>query len=223
VIDSTIFTTFQIAFDKFPNEIIDKLGDAIIRAAGIPIFAAQSIYLSAAGSLLKLASNLGHIFLDGKNVYSFSHEVELTHPGVPPASAGWRVLTQETETDDFLQNLQVGTDGRLMEEEGSPYRGQYPYIVISLDGRKNDSYKEFTRTAISAVLLDKFFGVQEGQTVAMDKVLEGLKLYSDYHFRNEAEIVQKELNEMTPTDPEYTAKQTRLKALKDNILDPIMK
>jgi len=36
-------------------------------------------------------------------------------------------------------------------------------MVISLDGRKNVAYEAFTPTAASAILLDRFFGLNDGQ------------------------------------------------------------
>jgi len=223
MIEPTMFATFELAFDSFPDEIIDKIGDAIAKTAGIPLFAAQSIYFIAAGSLLKLASKAGHLLFDGKDVYKFSKEIAFAHPGSVPVRAGWMMLTQETIEDDFLNDLQFGRGGQLLKSDGKPYDGEFPYVVISLDGREVEAYKQFTPTAASAVLLDKFFGVQDGQIGAIDSVLDGLKLYSDYQFRLRAEKAQKELKDMKPDDPKYDKKQKELEALKANILTDAMK
>lgn len=114
--------------------------------------------------------------------------------------------------------LTVGKEGQLLGEDGNPYNGHYPYVVISLDGRSEDAYKDFTPTAASAALLDRFFAIKDGQTQPMDEVLEGLKLYSDYRFRMQAERLQKELGKLKPDDPKYAKKKQELDAIKNNIM-----
>jgi hypothetical protein len=223
MLEPTMFATFELAFDSFPDEIINSIGDAVTKAAGIPIFAAQSLYLIAGGSLLKLISKFGHMLFDGKDVFKFSNDITFARPGSIPVRSGWMLLTQETTEDYDLKNLQFGPDGQLIKSDGRPYDGEFPYIVISLDGREVDAYKQFTPTAASAVLLDKFFGVQEGQTAAVDAAIEGLKLYSDYQFRQRAEKVQKDLGKIKLDDPKYAEKQKELEALKANIINDVFK
>jgi len=223
VMDSVTFATFEVVFDNFPDDILTKLAKAIDQAAKVPVFAAQSTYLLAAGSLLNLVAKAGHSIFDGKVAFKATEKITFAHPGSEPTIAGWRILTQDTLDNDFLRHLRVGKEGRLLGADGKPYAGDFPYIVISLDGREVEAYKEFTPTAASAALLDKFFGIGEGETTMIDNALEGLKLYSDYRFRIRAEKVQKALAKIKPGDPKYDKKKKELEALKANILHEELK
>jgi hypothetical protein len=173
--------------------------------------------------LLNLAATVGHSIFDGKVVLRFTDIITFARPGSKPTCAGWRILTQQTSADDFLLNLKVGEEGQLLDADGKPYDGDFPYIVISLDGQEVKEYEQFTPTAASAALLDKFLGIKEGKTTMMENALEGLKLYSDYRFRKQAEDVQKELQKIKPSDPAYDKKNKELEALKANILHEELK
>lgn len=218
VAEPATFATFEIVFDEFPDETIKKLGEAVGTAASIPLFAAQNVYLLAASFLLKLVGDAGHSIFDGEVAFSATEQISFTRPGSEPTPAGWRILTQEKLDDDFLQDLTIGKEGQLFEANGSPYKGEHPYVVISLDGRNEDAYKEFIPTAASAALLDKFFAIKDGLMQPIDAVLEGLKLYSDLQFRLKAEKVQKDLSELDKDDPKYSKKKQELEALKENII-----
>lgn len=223
IVDSATRATFEVIFDSFPDDKIRGLGEAIDSAARIPVFAPQSGYLLFAGSLLNLTATVGHSIFDGKVVLSFTDTITFARPGSKPTRAGWRILTQATSADDFLLKLKVGDEGQLFYENGKPYDGDFPYIVISLDGGEVKGYEQFTPTAASAALLDKFLGIKEGKATMMDNALEGLKLYSDYRFRKQAEDAQKELQKIKPSDPAYNKKNKELEALKANILHEELK
>jgi hypothetical protein len=218
VAEPATFATFEIIFDNFPDETIKKLGEAVGTAASIPVFAAQNVYLLAASFLLKLVAAAGHSIFDGDVAFSATEQIAFTRPGSDPTPAGWRIMTQEKLDDDFLQKLTVGKEGQLLGSDGKPYNGDHPYVVISLDGRGEDAYKDFTPTAASAALLDRFFAIQDGQMQPVDAVLEGLKLYSDLRFRLQAEKLQKELSKLKPDDPKYAKKKQEFDAVKENIL-----
>jgi hypothetical protein len=222
VAETASLATFEVIFDDFPDEIVNKVGDAVATAGSIPIFAAYSVYLLAAGFLLKLVAKAGHSIFDGNVAFRSTETIRFNRPGSLPTPAGWRVLTQETVDDDELHKLTVGPEGQLMTGD-KPYAGDLSYVVISLDGSDVDAYKQFTPTAASAALLDKFFRIKDGQMHPVDAVVEGLKLYSDFQFRLKVEKLNKELSEMKSSDPAYEKKKQELEAMKANILHDELK
>ena len=202
--------TFEMVFDEFPDDTLSKLGDAVVAASGVPLFAAQSIYLLAAGSLLKLFARAGHTVFDGDVAFRSSETITFLRPGSPRTKAGFMVLTQETLSDDFLRTLTIGPEGQLLDAQNQPYSGEWPYIVISLDGAEVAGYSEFTPTAATAALLDKFFALKEGLTHPVDEVVEGLKLYSDFRFRTQAEERIKDIGKLDEQDKDYQDKKVKL-------------
>jgi hypothetical protein len=225
VAEPATFATFEIVFDNFPNETLEKLGGAISQAGAIPVFAAQNIYFLAASFILKLIASGGHSLFDGDIPFSATETIAFARPGQAPTPAGWRILARKQDSE-IIKKLAVGKDGQLFQNDIA-YAGDLPYMVISLDGTEVDKYKQFTPTAASAALLDKFYGVKDKEQQVLGTIVDALKLYSDFRFRNEADRIAEAIKELKPTDPDFAKKKAKLEAefeaAKKNILQKELK
>jgi hypothetical protein len=222
--DATV-ATIEITFDNFPDEILKKLAGTITAAGAIPVFAPQKIYFLAGSFLVKLLADVGHTVFDGDVVFRATELINFARPGQDATPAGWRVLCRNEDKAE-ISKLTVGPKGQLFDG-ANPYEGDAPYVVLSLDGRAVPKYEQFTATAVSAVLLDKFFGVKDSQEQSLETALEALKVYSDFRFRVQADRTAKELSSLAPQDPDYAVRkktlEDELKAAKKNILHDELK
>jgi hypothetical protein len=213
VVEPATFATFEIVFDNFPDEIFTKLGGAIADAGAVPVFAPQKLYFLAASFILKLVASGGHSLFDGDIAFAATETIAFARPGQEPTPSGWRILCRKGDVE-AIKKLTIGKNGQLFENERA-YHGDAPYIVISLDGTQVDKYRQFTPTAASAALLDKFYGVKDRQEQALGTVIEALKVYSDFRFRTEADRIAKAISALDPNDVEYAKKKAKLEAEKD--------
>ena len=117
----------------------------------------------------------------------------------------------------------MAAGGQLVDGGGAGYSGDWPYVVISLDGSEVEEYKDFEPTQASAAVLQNFFNIRDEQDAPLDTILEGLKLYSDFKFRLEADKVQAQLKGLDPDSEEAKKLGEKLEALKKNILQDKLK
>lgn len=225
LLEKSLTMDLKMVFDTFDQEIFNQVGDAFNAAAGIPIFLAQSFYLIAAGMITKMIGKAGEAIFDGKPVLDSSDAVDIYLPGKPPLPAGFLLITSDNVDavdKDFRKKYQVNASGKVVDSIGNEYKGEIPYIVASADGAEQEELKDFTPTAVSAAMLNRFFGVKDGQSVAIDIVIDALKLYNDVSFRKQLERVDEQLAGMADGPAKEELKKKRA-ALLANITEDLLK
>jgi len=214
--------TLEFGFDDFDPSFIEGVGSLLKGAAGIPAFVAASPYLIGAGSILKLAAGIAARFLEKGPVFKDTDPIDFVTPGSTLPDAGFRVMTETGFPHTVLATHAPDSGGILVDSQGQPYRGDWPYVTISLDGAEVKEYAAFEPTQASAAILQDFFNIRDEQDAPLGAMLEGLKLYNDLKFRLEADEVKKQLSALPPDSPEATRLQERYDALKKNILEPAL-
>ncbi len=215
--------TLEIGFDEFPEQIFVVVQNALTQAAGIPLFVSASTYLLAAGAITKLFGDIGSRVFDAAPVFKGTERLTFVRPGDVPPQADFRVLTNDDVGEDVFKDYKVGETGQLVDSGGNQYNGDTPYIVISLDGRKNDEYSAFSSTAASAALLDRFYSIKEGQEQGIGLLMDAVKLYNDWKFRKKADKLAYELKELDRQSEDYKKKKAEYDAAAANILEDILK
>jgi len=217
---STILT-LEIVFDEFPDQLFGKVSSAFQAVSGLPIFLPASGYLMAASSVIKLAGNLGQALFDGKPVFAATETLDFDIPGATSPEAEFRVICNP-DFDPTPLKFEP-KKGLVDKSTGAPYKGDEPYIVLSLDGKQREEFAAFAPTAASAVLLEKFFNVKDGSEAALDTLVESMKLLSDSKYRFQADSVKRKLDAATAGSDEAKALKERYDALLANILNDTMK
>ena len=122
-------------------------------------------------------------------------------------------------SDQILANYKVTPKGMLarMDDENKLYDGEYPYVIISLDGREVDEYKMFSPTAATAAQLDKFYNINDGSSQPLGTIVDALKLYNDMKFREKASNVAEKLKGMVKGSGEYNNMLVQFQAYVSNI------
>jgi hypothetical protein len=211
--------TVELSFDDYPDELVSRIGNAIVTAGGIPLFGPYGAVLIGVGLAMKLVSTVVNALTDAKPEFSISERLEFELPDGDPLTPGYRVLCEPTfDPTSFSFKLGVG----LTDAQGIPYDGDEPYVVLLLDGRKQDAFREFTPTAATAALLDRFLQQKDGSEVVITSIVDAVKLYSDFRFRREAD----RLNTQLPSDTssaEYQALKKKIDALLANVGEPLLK
>lgn len=211
--------TFEMSFDDFPDELVSRIGSAMASSGGIPLFGPYGAVMIAVGLAIKLVSKAVNSLADARPEFAVSERLEFELPDGGPVSAGYRVLCEPTfDPTPFSFKLGVG----LVDAQERQYTGDEPYVVLLLDGKKQDAFKNFAPTAATAALLERFLQQKEGSEVIIDAVVDAFRLYNDLRFRKEADKLATQL----PTDAnsdEYKAVKKKMDALLANIGEQLLK
>lgn len=216
---SSSVVTVEVIFSGFPKETFEAVGTAFTAAAGIPVFAPASGYLVAAGMVTKLLGKIGKSLFDGTPALSQTEEITFTTPGTETAMARFALLIPDGVPSSVLQNYKINSNGALalVSNENQLYAGDYPYAVISLDGRENDEFKKFAPAAATAALLDKFYNINDGNSQPLGPLIDALQLYNDMKFRDKATAAAEKLKAMDKNSAQYKTLFTQYNAYLTNI------
>lgn len=222
--DASNVLTLEVTFDTFPAEVIGSIANMFSKAAGIPIFALQSSYLLAAGTLINIVNRFARGLFERTPIFSTSEELSFDRPGSIIPQADFRLITDRPWDNHTRTQYRLNEDGQLIHiQQGNVYSGSLPYIVISLDGRARKEYEQFTPTAASAALLGRFYNVTEGQDQPLEPLLDALRLYNDWQFRLKADTLSKQITKLDSNSDEYRESKNKYDGLVANILNEALK
>jgi hypothetical protein len=220
--DNTVLTV-EFIFDSFPDDLVAGIGDAFIAAAGIPIFADKSVPLLAAGTVIKLAARLTEKLVDGQPAFSVTEPLSFLRPGDNRPQQGFHLMTED-DFDLIGEGCEFNPDtGEVIYKNGGKsYDGPHPYVIFSLDGTQVEKYSQFQATAASAALLKRFYHLGDGQQQPIDTLLEAVKLYNDWQYRNKADKANKELKSLKEGTEAYKKKKAEYDAYLANIMNDLL-
>jgi hypothetical protein len=182
---SILFSVELSADRELSKEIGDALGKAVTAAGALPVFAPAAPYLVAAGTAIPIALKAVSMLARPQTFFGEHVELNFDRPGVELAQPGALVLYGGNDAD--LGKFKLGKDFVLREAgDGPAYNGPAPYVVISLDGHERDELDEWSATAASAVLLERFFAPDELISQALEVVTESMALFNDMTYREKA-------------------------------------
>lgn len=226
LLERSLTLDLTMVFDTFPNDTFEAVSKAFTAAAGLPLFLSKSVYLLGAGALVKLLGTAGEALFDGSPSFDQSIALDIELPGSFPLSSGFLIVTDtdlDREEPLFRKEFCINAFGQVVSVKGgTPYRGDLPYFVVLVDGTKLDELQNFSPTAASAALLDRFFGAKSGQEVLADSLIDALRLYNDVKYRRQVESIDEKLKNMKEGPDKEALKKTR-EALLANILQDFLK
>lgn len=223
---SSSVVTVEVMFDRFPDETFAAISQAFSNAAGIPVFAPASACLTVAGVVTKLLGNVGKSLSNGSPALKCTEEITFVTPGSQTAQAGFCLLMSDAVRESVLHEYKVDAQGALvLSDDGRTlYDGPECYVVISLDGRTNDDFKDFAPTAASAAMLDRFYSLSDGASQPLGQLQEALKLYNDMTFRGKAaNLAARLLKFADKTSPGYEELKAQYDAYVGNIGNDALK
>ncbi|MDD4255902.1 MAG: hypothetical protein PHP59_11075 [Methanofollis sp.] len=225
LIERSLTLDLTIVFDDFPKAVFEKFGGLMSRAAAIPVFLPYSTYLFSAGVVTNLIGSAGEMAFDRSPEFSTSEPLDIRLPGSVPVPPGFALISDDNVDrydETFLTEYHVDGRGRVVDMAGTPYAGNVPYIVVSLDGTPHDELSAFAPAAASAAVLSRFFGVADKQTESFEILTEGVKLYNDYAYRKQVDALDATIASL-PAGEEKEALVKKREALAKNILTDLLK
>jgi hypothetical protein len=210
-----ITISLTLIFEKFDQELFNYASKLFGNLAGVPIFMPATGYLLGASTVLKLAGNVGSEILNGTPVLNENLQLDFSFGGGGIPKSGFWILSSEAL--DVTRYHFDPDKGLIDASNSSPYDGPDPVIVVTIDGKAINGVSSFTPLLASASLLGRFFNQKDGSEVAMDTVLESVKLYNDLAYRKKAEETKNRLAQTAPGSPDRKKLEDQLKAFNQNI------
>ncbi len=222
--DLSMTVDLSMVFNEFPKEFFDTVSIALKSAAGVPVFLTQSLYLLAASEVTRIAGAVGKMLFDGKPAFEASEAINLALPGAVAAIAGFMLVTPGNvdALDSSLRRDYQIEDGKLVNRDGQPYRGDVPYVILAVDGTARPDLANFAASAVTAAALTQFYGLKDGGKAALGPLMDALKLYNDMSFRTEVDKIDSRLAKTKDEKGKAELKERR-DALLKNITNDLLK
>lgn len=210
----------EIKADKFKKDIITDVSNGFSQAAGLPIFAPYAPFMLVGQQLLKTAGNVIEKAIDRTPLLRYSFKILYDVGGTTDTTEGLKIGTDDKYQGEFKgYEITPNPDSPgnfYLTKNGQQYDGDAPYIIISLDGRSEERYKDFKATIASAALLKKFYDT-EGSTPIGD-IQNMLQVYNDFNYVKKYRKIAAKIEQ--ETEP---SKKSELSALMEayrlNIMD----
>ncbi|MEZ6235622.1 MAG: hypothetical protein R3B68_15660, partial [Phycisphaerales bacterium] len=87
-----VVVTIELVWNRFNNELVQRVAGFLGGAAGIPLFAPAGSYLLAGSVLLKSIGNLLERLIDGRALFADTLTLSLGRPGLEDTPASYHVL-----------------------------------------------------------------------------------------------------------------------------------
>jgi len=217
VLTDSFHFTVEIAFDRFPDQLMNTISKGLGSLAGIPLMIPAQGYLLAASSLVKIGSDWADALVDGRAVFSITDSIDFNIPGVAPSAADFRVLANFDAS-----GLRYVPGKGLVGADDKPYAGEEPYVVISLDGAARKNLEGFAPSIATAAVLKQFFSMRDGAEASIDAMISAFRLANDLKYRQEAKSLQAAI--AVESDQKKKGELTaRLEAVNKNILTTELK
>jgi hypothetical protein len=216
--DSTSVTVEMIA-DSFPDEAFEQLSGLLGRAAGLPVFASASLYLTAGSLLTRAIGALGEKLIDGRPFFADTLEILFSTPGVEAAQPHKALLVNRGTEQEFRGKYEFAPRSYelVSKNDGTPYQGPAPYVAVAIDGQKRPSYEKFAPALATAALLDRFHHLSGSDGQLAETLYGALELYSDMAFAKKAEQARTELGNTAEGTEEHARAEKLLAACLENI------
>jgi hypothetical protein len=199
VTDASLTLSLELAFDSFPDELLEKVGGGLQSLAGLPIFLPYAGYLMIGSQLARLAGDFGRAFLEGQAEFTRTETLDFDLPGFDRPEAAFRILAAPSFDVSGLQFSP--RKGLVLRSDPSRlYDGEEPYLVISLDGRADDRLADFEPTLASAEMLKRVFGSANKAESAIDLLVDAARLANDARMRREADRIDREIGALQKAD-----------------------
>lgn len=208
----------SISFDikKFDDKLFEQLSTVLKSAGSLPVFAPASAFLFSASSVINFGKELGKIFAEDKGYMNGILNIEFGGP-FGAFQPNWYCICNTNDEDEF-KGLNLFKNDKnhvyLGKSEEEKYDGDAPYVIVVIDGRKNDSLNGFQPLIASAEILEDFYGDAPGANVTQ-VITDAMSLYNDLVHNKAAAKVREEIAQINPEKEENKKRIEELQKLLD--------
>jgi hypothetical protein len=227
---SSTLCSFELVVDSLQKSTINSVSKMFAFAAGLPIFVPANLYLLAGAVLVKLAGELANSF-ESRPFLSDTIDLRFLTAGVPNFKAGHYIVYNREHRDEFNNfRIMVQNDGFERQEvrlchrqSGKEYKGDAPYMVVVIDGKRRPDLEGYAPKLATAALLEQFYGNKNRAGQFINTLESALELYSDFTYRQKAEDILRKIQTLPVGSTEFLLAKLLFEAYVSNIRNDIFK
>ncbi len=182
--------TIKFAFDEFPGDEFERVAEVLSGAAGLPLFSPAAVHLHGVSVIARLIGRVGESLFDRHASFRATEAITFARPGSTIPVANFALMMQDDEDERRILQSHVISGGRLIHAETrEPYAGDVPYVVISLDGRRNDELNSFMAKSAASLMLGDITSRGGHGSTEMNDLQEAAEIYHDFRLRRRADRI----------------------------------
>lgn len=210
--------TIKFGFDEFPGDQWDRFAEVLAGAAGMPLFSPASLHLHGASAVASLVSRLGETLFDRHAAFRATESITFARPGSSIPVANFALMMPDEEAERQILKTHIIRGGKLVHAQTDlPYDGDAPYVVISLDGRRNDELNHFMSKSAASLMLSDLSGVAGSESTHLEELQEAAEIYHDFRLRRRVDRIAREIAAEDPGSESATRLRLEREALIANI------
>jgi len=221
VVSSLITVTVELVFQEFDQSLFTLISKLFTSLGNVPIFMPASGYLMGLSTVVQLAGNVGQALVNGKPVLSESMLLDFSFGGGNIPVPGFWVFSANPL--DLATYSFDPARGLVNNSTAKEYDGSEPYVVVSIDGTKQDGISSFTPLLASASILGQFYNQKPGTEVVTDSLVTAVTLGSDLSYRKRADRLRQTLSTIQKDTADYDSTINQYNALLANIQEPLLR
>src|SRR5690606_11648087 len=139
----TILCSFHLVADTFNEKTFQRISEMMKAAGSLPVFAPAQGVLIAGGIISDMVGNLGKAIFESNPFFKGNLEIKLNSPGQIITKASHVAIIEDQHYTEFINyktqniNMNGNSSMRLVNKiSGETYRGDKPYLLLSIDGRQ---------------------------------------------------------------------------------------
>ena len=216
--EGKLLIDIEVKADRFNQNVVDDISSVLGTSSALPVFAPFAPFILAGSQLLKMGGSILNTAIEKFPVLRYTFNVYDDLGGLRNTSPGYLLGGNREDLETFrgysIVEDEFSPGNVYLMIDGERYKGDIPYVIISLDGRVNQNYNNFKATVASASLLKKFYGISDSSQV--EDIQSMLSLYNDFTFIDKYRKLKKSLSD--ESDPKEQEKiQQLMEAYKANI------
>lgn len=216
----TLLCSFELVAETFNKKTFDSIAALMAAAGGMPIFAPAMPWLMAGSTITVMAGKLTQPLFESQPFLRDDLILHFNTPGMAITMAGHIVICNNLHEEELMEYTPaLNPKNELVmrhRKTGDTYRGEAPYLIVNLDGRKRKALDDFTPQQASAALLKKFYATRQ-KSEMLHVFRESLTLYRDRRYQETAATLEKQLLLLAPGTPEHEQTSALLHACYTNI------
>jgi hypothetical protein len=222
----------KIGANRINNRLLNHVGNLIEESGSLPTFLGASPYLASANKAIKLGSKLIEFFHESNALFDEDIDLSINSDFMKDARSGVEVQIPRDKESEFEKYETKYVDPEFgspyyelrHKEDGTPYRGDTPYVVIGITGKERPNLENFMPLIASQKLLNDFYGEKGELTPSViGEFNEAMSLLNDMKYLKKAREQSKKLAQMNPGSEDFEKGQNLLEAYIGNITEEVIR
>jgi len=211
----------EIKADRFDKSITEGISNGLSNAAGIPVFLPIAPFLIAGSKIFSIGGSIANKLSEKTPLLSYDFSIVRNVAGLYDTNSGFLVGGIQHELEEFegysITRNKADQNKLELSKNGTPYNGDFPYIIISIDGKPNVKYDDFKAQIASTSMMNTFYGKDENSL--NENLKEIMEIYNDYKYVKKIDSLKDKLKSDNISEDEKKQIESLKDAYNENIIN----